>query len=280
MAKKKLGIGTVEINKRFKDQNEARKYAKRLNQYIRSICEKKNWQASAMIVIGNLKKEVSLLRYYNNGKRGRPKKELCINERIAYKWYKGDYKTDWHIHILLVSKPSYAFRNAIKKYIDKNWLEVPNRYEKKPFDINKIGGKKVYKKYCNIGMADYFINQSVEVRFCNCNYSEEEDLKYSLKEYYREYLKLDSGIRRFYAKLVKNWIPEDKQLKELKKIKSKFNMIEKYFYDITEDKNKKEVANYMKKMQLNKIAENYDNKENINKVQNISRKVIEDNSLF
>lgn len=34
MAKKKLGISTLELNMQFKDINEANKYAKRLREYI------------------------------------------------------------------------------------------------------------------------------------------------------------------------------------------------------------------------------------------------------
>lgn len=32
-----------------------------------------------------------------------------------------------------------------KKYIDKNWIDMPNIYEKEPFDIRKSGNKKVKK---------------------------------------------------------------------------------------------------------------------------------------
>lgn len=245
MAKKKLGMATIEVNKKFKDVVEAFRYAKRLNSFVRYVCKDnadKGWMAQSMIVVSNLKKDVSRLRYVNSGKRGRPRKRLDINERAAYGWYKGDYKTDYHLHILLVSKPSYAFRNVIKEYIDKNWFDIPNAYDKKRF------GKKVYKKNCNIKMADYFIAQSEEVLFCNCNCGEEEDLKYSLKEYYREYLKVDSGKRRLYAKHRKSPMPEDKYLKELDKIEGKFNAIEKYYYDITKDKDRKEAEVFMKKL--------------------------------
>lgn len=279
MAEKKLGMGTVEINKKFKDREEAYKYAKRLKQFIYDTCKKKadkGWLAQAIIVTSELRKDVSRLRYHNTGKRGRPPKENYIYERTANEWYKGDYKTDWHLHIIVVSKPSYAFRNAIKIYIDKNWTKVPDSYEKKSFDMEK---EEVYKKTCNIKMADYFIDQSNKILFCNHNYGNEEKLKYSLKEYYRESLKMESAKRRFYAKLVRNYIPEEKQLKALQKIEGRFKEIEKYFYDITEEKDKKESQDFMKTVQLSRIKENYYNK-NINKVQNISRRKKEENSVF
>lgn len=63
MAKKKLGIGNIEINKKFKDKEEAYRYAKRLIEYIRYIINKnanKGWYAQAMIVSSNQKKIISM----------------------------------------------------------------------------------------------------------------------------------------------------------------------------------------------------------------------------
>ena len=91
-----------------------------------------------MVVTSNLRKDVSTLRYKITGKRGRPRKKHDINNIVANSWYKGDYKTDWHLHILLVSKPSYMFRNIIKEYIDKNWNDIPVAYEVEQFDIKKL----------------------------------------------------------------------------------------------------------------------------------------------
>ena len=193
MSKKKLGIGTVDINKKFKDKEEAMKYAKRLKQFIDDLCKRRGWQASAIIGISRLKKEVSRIDYEISGKRGRPKKAVRINEVMANSWYKGNYYVDWHLHIIIVSKPSYAARNAIKAYIDKNWKDIENEHKIKEFDLEDLGKKEVYKKKCNVKIADYFIWQSEEVKFCHCNFSGEEDLKYSLKDYYYGYLKMNSA---------------------------------------------------------------------------------------
>lgn len=247
MAKKKLGMASIEVNKKFKDANEAFKYAKRLNSFIRYTCRKnanKGWRAQSLIVVSNTKKDISQLKYDISGKRGRPRKRLDINEISAYRWYKGDYKTDYHLHILLVSKPSYAFRNVVKEYIDKNWIDIPNAIEKMPFDINN---KKVYKKNCNIKIADYFISQSEEILFCNCNFGEEEKLEYSLKEYYREYLKVDSAKRRLYRKHRDNPMSEEKYSKALESIEYKFNKIEKDYLDITKEQDDKDNEQFMKK---------------------------------
>ena len=208
---KKLGISSIEVNIKFKDEEEAFRYAKRLNSFIRYICKKnasKNWMAQSMIVVSNMKGDICRLKYDINGKRGRPPKIIEVSENLANKLYKGEYTTDYHLHILLVSRPSYAFENIIKEYIDKNWAK----------DKNKLK-KKVYKKKCNIEIAKYFISQSIKILFCNCNYGVEQGLKYTLKEYYREYLKLDSSKRRLYARHRLNPMSENEYLETLEKLK-------------------------------------------------------------
>jgi hypothetical protein len=235
MAKKKLGMASIEVNKKFASEEEANRYAKNLITAIRYICEKKadkGWFAQAMVVSSNLMKGVSLLEYERTGKIGRPPKVLRIDKRTANDWYKGNYKTDWHLHILIVEKPIYAFRDKIKAYIDKNWGKLLILNEE-AVDSIKFEVLKVYKKDCNIKMADYFINQSSKVLFCDCNYSNEEKLIYSLKQYHNEYLKSYSAKRRLYHQNIINPMSEEKFLQRLNKIENKFKMIEDYFYNIT-----------------------------------------------
>lgn len=141
MAKKKLGIASIEVNKKFKSGEEAFLYAKRLREFIRYMCKKnadKGWYAQALIVSSNVKKGVSSLKIKNNGKVGGQRKELEIEDLFANRLYNGNYKTDWHLHILLVSCPSYVFRNVIKNYIDKNWIDVDNNISE-----NNSNNKKV-----------------------------------------------------------------------------------------------------------------------------------------
>lgn len=69
--------------------------------------------AQAMIVVSNTRSNSTQLKYVNGNPR------LIINDIIVDKMYHGDYKTDWHIHILIVSKPSVAFRNEIKNMLIK-----------------------------------------------------------------------------------------------------------------------------------------------------------------
>jgi len=70
MAKSKLGIGKMEIKKKFDSYEDACRYAKNNS---------------------------TQLKYVN----GKPK--LIVNDIIVDKIYHGDYKTDWHIYILIVS---------------------------------------------------------------------------------------------------------------------------------------------------------------------------------
>ena len=277
MSKKKLGIGTVDINKKFKDKEEAMKYAKRLKQFIDDLCERKGWQASAIIGISQLKKEVSNIRYEVSGKRGRPKKKVVINNVMANGWYKGDYLVDWHLHLLIVSKPSYAARNAIKCYIDKNWKDIENEHKIKEFDLEDLDKKEVYKKKCNVKMADYFIRQSEEVKFCHCNFSGEEDLKYSLRQYYYESLKVKSATIRLVRENKAKPMSEEKYLKRLEKIESKFLDIEHYFLELTKKEDEKMRDEFMEQVRFSKIAENYNKGQ---KNYDISRKKIEDDSPF
>ena len=277
MSKKKLGIGTIDINKKFKDKEEAMRYAKNLKQFIDDLCKRKGWQASAIIGISRLKKEVSRIRYEVSGKRGRPKKKVEIYDAMANGWYKGDYLVDWHLHILIVSKPSYAARNAIKCYIDKNWKDIENEHKIKEFDLEDLDKKEVYKKKCNVKMADYFIWQSEEVKFCHCNYSGEEDLKYSLKQYYYEYLKVDSAKIRLIRENKAKPMSEEKYLKRLDEIESKFIDIRDYFLELSKKDDEKMQKEFMEQVRYSKIAENYNKGQ---KNYSLRRRIIEDNSPF
>ena len=266
MSKRKMEIGTIEINRKFPSLEVASKYAKRLRGKINYASKKNGYQASVITVVSNLKKETSYLKNISNGKRGRSKRVLAMNNLMIDNWYNSNPYTDWHIHVLIVSNHSYALRNQIKNYIDSNWNDIPKIYEKEDFDISKLNKKKVYKKTCNIKIADYFIDQSAEIKFLNCNYSREKDFDYSLKDYYREYMKLRSNKSKLFKKHLKQPMIEEKYLKELIKIENNFKQVEDYFYGITKEQGDKEQRDYMEKVKLSKINENY------NKVQNISRR--------
>lgn len=283
MAKKKLGMASIEVNKKFKDEEEAFKYAKRLKEHISYMCKKNannGWYASAMIVISNTKRDVSSLKIVNNGKVGGQRKELVIDNIRANRWYRGNYITDWHLHILLVSCPSYAFREDIKQYIDKNWIDIDNIREKQEFDISKLKKGKVYKKNCNIKLADYFIEQSSKRLFCNFNFGNEKGLEYSLKQYYSEYMKLKNNMIKLFKDNIKKPIAEEKYLDRLDRIEKRYKEINDYFYNINIDAELKKEKAYMEKEKLNKIADNYENIEIDNKVQENRNRRINDNSIF
>lgn len=272
MSKSKLGISSFDLNIKFKDRDEAYKYAKRLKEFIRYTCKKnakKGWSAEAMICISNTKGNSSYVHYEHTGKVGRPKK---VKEIYTYKGEK--IEVDWHIHILLVSKPLYAFRDTIKKYIDKNWVEVEQ--EKKEFDIKKIlESGKTYKKNTNIKKAEYFINQASDILFCNYNYTNEIIIPkgYSLKDLYNAYINSKTATR--YARTYGN----EKRLA----LEDKYDNIANFYWNITKEQDKKIIDKYMKEVQLVKIAENYERLENNNKVQNnysLRRKIMEENTPF
>lgn len=283
MAKKKLGMASIEVNKKFKDEEEAFKYAKRLKEHISYMCKKNannGWYASAMIVVSNIKKNASSLEIVNNGNAGGQRKELVINDFMNDRWYKGNYKTDWHLHILLVSCPSYAFREDIKKYIDKNWINIDNIREKQEFDISQLKKGKVYKKNCNIKLADYFIEQSSKRLFCNFNFGNENGLEYSLKQYYSEYMKLKNNKIKLYRDNINKPMAEEKYLNRLDRIEKRFNEVNDYFYNINIDAELKKEKSYMEKARLNKIADNYENIEIDNKVQENRNRRMNDYSVF
>lgn len=240
MAKAKLGIGQMEINKKFESFEEAYKYAKNLKQFIYDVCKRKahkGWMAQAMIVVSETKRNASRLKSING------KYELVYNDVIIDKVYKGEFKTDWHIHILVVSKPCDSFRKAIKNYVDRNWIKVENIYDYEDFDEEDFK-KKVYRKYCNINMAKYFIEQSSARLFCNYNFGNDEDIKYSLNDYFKEYMKLEDKKRKAYRKYFKHG-SEERLLRDLEKAKSKFKEIEDFYYSLTEKKDKEIVKEFL-----------------------------------
>ena len=222
MAKKKLGISSFDLNKKFKHRNEAYKYAKNLREYIRYVCKKNavnGWSAQAMICISNTRGNTLYQYYEHTGKVGRPRKVKDFSS-FNLKYYNGNMNVDWHLHILLVSKPSYVFRDEIKSYIDKNWIKNMNNCES-----NK---RKVYKKNTNINKAEYFIDQSDDILFCNYNYTNDilipKDC--TLKKLHSAYMKSRTATK-YCGKYIKsnNWA-------EKEKIDSNYNRIKDFYYKI------------------------------------------------
>ena len=140
-----------------------------------------------------------------------------------------------------------------------------------------VGKKEVYKKKCNVKMADYFIWQSEEVKFCHCNYSGEEDLKYSLKQYYYEYLKMNSARLKLVKENKDKPMSEEKYLKRLDKIESKFLDIMNYFLELSKKDDEKMRDEFMEQVRFNKIAENYNKGQ---KNYDLRRRIMEENSPF
>ena len=113
MAKKRLGISTFDIDIKFESMKEAYRHGKNLKSFIEYTCKKNNWLGQAIICISNTKGNSSYVYYEHSGKVGRPKR---VKEK--YLGTENEDNIDWHIHVLLVSQPLYAFRDKIKDYID------------------------------------------------------------------------------------------------------------------------------------------------------------------
>lgn len=266
MSKSKLGMSSFDIDIKFKDKEEARRYAKRLIEKIRYICNKKEWSATARVCISNTEGNSTYTHYEHNNKVGRPRKIKEIYQ------HRSNIEVDWHLHILLVSKPSYAFREEIKRYIDKCWY---GGKKKNNFDISKLYDKKTYKKNTNINKAEYFIKQAEEILFCTYNKGNEIVISkgYSLKDLNNAYMKMMTARR--YAKTYGN----EKRLA----LEYKYYKITEFYWNITKEQDKKLVDKYMKEAQLIKIAENYERIEKRNKVQenySLRREKEEEYSIF
>lgn len=259
MASKKLGISTIDLNIKFKDKKESKDYARSLIEHIRYICDKKandGWSTQAMICISNTRGGTCYQYHERNGKPGRPKRVKRFSE-FDLKYYNGNMNVDWHMHILIVSKPSYAFMNEIKKYIDKNWKGAGINNQ----NIDNI----VYIKSANINIAEYFIDQCDEILLCNCNKTNEDIIPkgYSLKDLYNSYMnKLTANVYCRKYIISNNW-------EEKEKIDSIYYNIKNFYYSITEEQDSRREKAYMKQEQMDRIKAN--SKHINNKVQNVSR---------
>ena len=69
-------------------------------------------------------------------------------------------------------------------------------------------------------------------------------------------------------------------IEKYNKIESKFKEISEYFYNISKEEDEKKALEFMAMVRRNKIAENYDNIKNDNKVQINNNRIIDDNSPF
>ncbi|MCI8778280.1 MAG: hypothetical protein HFI87_03950 [Bacilli bacterium] len=266
MAKSKLGMSSFDIDIKFKNKEEARRYAKRVLEKIRYICKKKNWSATAMVCISNTKGNSTYVHYEHNGKVGRPRKVKEVHP------HKSNIEVDWHLHIIMASKPCHSFREELKAYFDKNWLGWKKNAN---IDISKLYGKGTYKKNTNIKKAEYFMNQEDESLFCTYNSKDEVVIPegYTLKDLYNAYINSKTALR--YARSTGN----EKRLA----LEDKYNDIVNFYWTITKEQDKKMVDKFMKQAQLIKIQDNYDLMEKNNKVQenmSLHRRIVAEDSLF
>ena len=121
-----------------------------------------------------------------------------------------------------------------------------------------------YKKNTNIKKAEYFIDQAEDILFCNCMSNDVIPMGYHLKDLYRAYMKSRTALVHC-GKYIKN---ENWQEKE--KIDNAYHKILSFYYRLSEKEDKKDETVFMKKKQLEKIADSYYNK--VQKDLSISRK--------
>lgn len=266
MAKSKLGMSSFDIDIKFKDKEEARRYAKRVLEKIRYVCKKKNWSATAMVCISNTEGNSTYVHYEHNGKVGRPRKVKEVHP------HKSNIEVEWHLHIIMASKPYHSFRDELKAYFDKNWLGWKKNAN---IDITKLYGKGTYKKNTNIKKTEYFINQAEETLFYTYNSNDEVVIPkgYTLKDLHNAYINSKTALR--YAKSTGN----EKRLA----LEDKYNDIANFYWNITKEQDKKMVDKFMKEVQQIKIQDNYDLREKDNKVQesySIRRRRMEENTWF
>ncbi len=267
MSKSKLGISSFDLDIKFKDRDEAYRYAKRLKEFIRYTCNKyENYEAQAIICTSNIKGNTSIVYYEHNGKKGRPRK---IKEYSPFdlKYYNGNLEVNWHIHILLVSKPVYAFREKIKAYIDKNWYDKLNNTKKdKEY-------KKTYKKNTNIKKIEYFIDQAEDILFCNYCTEDTIPKEYSLKKLYNAFMKMRTAKRNIGK--ISN--------KKLLKADDDYYKLMEFYWNITKEQNNKYANDFMRKVKQEKINNNYDILVKSNKVQenlSIRNRIFDENIGF
>ena len=261
MSKRRLGFTKLEVNKKFNSKKQAIDYAKRLQTYITTTCDKKNWVAQAIIGISHINSDYVLdVHYERTGKRGKPRKMMSLlnendiitvnKKRLTNKEFYGSKYTDWHIHVLLVSKPCETFRKNIRTYIKNNWNEVEDLYNSK-IDLEKILRLQdkgiTYSKESNIGYLDYIVKQSEIVYFLNKG----KDIipkEYSLKQLYLEAMKVST--EKHY--LTDKWNIK----KERKKLTKNLTHQELYYNWLSEKHNKKLQNKYLEELNIvNKVQQ-------------------------
>ena len=105
-------MSKIDINHKFYNQEEACKYAKRLVKAIVDYYYERTGNVGKPKIIREVitdDEKIKELNYGNLGESG----EL------------GNVYVGWHLHVLILSYPGETVRLKIKKYINKNWKNIP-----------------------------------------------------------------------------------------------------------------------------------------------------------
>lgn len=238
---KVLDFWTLDIYMTFKTEKEAKQYVNKLEDKFRNVLENNSEYRIQAVIGASCLNGKRVIDVYSEGRKRIKNIDYSNEAGVFY----GAVNKAWHIHLLVLSEPKETVRRIIKDYIDKNWVK---------------GVKGVYKKDADVDMIFYICNQCNIMRYVG---AEDKRFKYSLKDLYAEYIKVNNAKRKnkYYIN------EEDINLKIANE--KRFNEMLDYFRSITSERQKAVEKDYMKKARIRKIKEKYENEYGIVQKNNI-----------
>jgi len=217
MSKRKAKMSRLDINHKFKDYEQALKYAKYLKNAIDNICQANHYKCEAIIGISNIMGKAVTDYYYEDNDKSKIKRDVLTDDmeiinkvgKLGENGELGNVYVGYHLHVLMVSYPGETVRREIKSYINRTWNKIQKFYTE-DIDPNYIKEvlrrkkliedgvieeadeqtenneeekppKKVYGKDCDTNYADYIFKQSESVIFVDVDYSDYKEV-YGINE--------------------------------------------------------------------------------------------------
>lgn len=216
MAKRKYKSSSIEIEHKFETIEEAVRFQKRLIEFIRYTCKKKQWSCQAIIGVSDLKSyATNAVHHEKTGKVGRPRLTRIISDYTylfgeGLEGRYGKVHTKPHLHVFIVANPGEAVAQSIVDFINKKWHA----------NNVKITARKKNRDFNNLS---YYFNQCENIRFCNEDHSLEPAFAegMTLKELYTQ-KKIINKDKEYGKKCLKrkSW---NKLLAKQKRILDYFN---------------------------------------------------------
>lgn len=257
MSKRKLKVSTIEVPKKFDSFEEALKYYKSLDVFVKRICEKEKGLCQVAVGISNIIGDYVAYAYRErNDKVGKGKVKRIIYDKRDVPYVKegtnGEYGkiyNDIHMHILLISYPGETFAVKIRKYIKKNWLTLEEQKEIDKYKHYWRGKEtKVYNKACDIGLGEYIFKQSEIIRTIDYDYTGLKLIPegYNLRKLYDLYLKINTEKEYNFDE----WSTREGR----KKIEKEYREMSAFYYSISKELKEKEELKYKKQLYLDRIS--------------------------